>query len=68
MLHDIDRVGVPAVILCSHKSHRPAHSQKEALEELRSNAGILYDPDGVSVIESSFKEISSLIKAQTDNN
>jgi PAS domain S-box-containing protein len=36
--------------MASHRPYRPAHSQESALDEIRRNKGVLYDPDAADAI------------------
>lgn len=42
--------------MCSHRPYRPAHSIDEALEEIRENRGVLYDPEVVDACLRLFAE------------
>ena len=42
--------------MCSHRPYRPARSIDEALEEIRQNRGVLYDPEVVDACLSLFRD------------
>jgi PAS domain S-box-containing protein/putative nucleotidyltransferase with HDIG domain len=42
--------------ISSHRPYRPAHGIAKALEEIESNAGILYDPDAAKVCLNLFRQ------------